>query len=115
MDFISKGNRELWEGLNRLEFSKALSGCGVKNGFNRRFAEKCREATADSQERKEGAWTKVVAGKRGEVNRLEVFGKRMDGAWWWIERLKATEDSRPPAFAQVSRLGAWHAEVPLLS
>lgn len=70
----------------------------MKNGFNRRFVEKCREAIVDNQERKKVAWTKVTAGKRVEVNRLEGFGNGVDRAWGWIEWLKATEDSRPAPY-----------------
>lgn len=75
LNFIPKGNRELWKGLSRFEFLKGLSGCWVTKGLDGKLAirggEKCREATVDNQERKGGG---LVQGGGSEEETSEQTG-----------------------------------------
>ena len=75
LNFIPRGNRELWKGLSRFEFLKGLSGCWVTKGLDGKLAirggEKCREATVDNQERKGGG---LVQDGGGEEETSEQTG-----------------------------------------
>lgn len=84
-------------------------------GWKVRGRENVERLLYTTREEMKVAWTEVVVGKRGEVNRWEGVRKR----WMGLDGLNGSrqqrEASRPPAPAQVSRLGPWQVEVPLLS